>query len=72
MDKLILFTLSTCPTCDKARTVLSERGAEFEERVLDDRADWQDEVISLSGQYTVPVQLHPDGRIEVGIDGESG
>lgn len=72
MPDLILYTLSTCPTCEKARAVLTERGVAFEERVLDDREDWQVEVIGLTSQYTVPVLLYPDGRAEVGIDGEQG
>jgi glutaredoxin len=72
MSKLLLYTLSTCPTCEQAKHVLRERGVAFEERVLDDREDWQDEVFSRSGQYSVPVQIHPDGRVEVGIDGEVG
>ncbi len=72
MSHVILYTLSTCPTCDKARQVLTERGVPFEERVLDDRADWQEEVVRLSNQYSVPVLVHPDGRVEVGIDGEVG
>lgn len=72
MDKVLLYTLSTCPTCDQARLALSDRGVAFEERVLDDREDWQDEVVRQSGQYTVPVLVYPDGRVEVGLDGESG
>lgn len=67
-----LYTLSTCPVCDKAREVLTERGLAFEERLLDDREDWQDEVIGLTNQYTVPVLVYPDGQFEIGIDGELG
>jgi hypothetical protein len=29
-------------------------------------------VIAMSGQNTVPVLVHPDGRIEVGFEGEQG
>lgn len=72
MSKVILYTLSTCPVCIKAKRVLGERGVAFEERVLDDRIDWQDDVYNATGQYTVPVQIHPEGRWEVGIDGEVG
>jgi len=72
MLQTILYTLSTCPTCEKARRVLADRGVAFEERVLDDRTDWQAAVESLTGQYTVPVLIHPSGQVEVGIDGERG
>lgn len=72
MSKLILYTLSTCPVCDQTRAILTERGLAFEERVLDDREDWQNEVIALTSQYTVPVLQHPDGRVEVGFEGQLG
>lgn len=72
MSKLILYTLSTCEVSDRARATLTERGTAFEERLLDHREDWQDEVIALTGQYTVPVLQHPDGRVEVGFEGEVG
>ncbi len=72
MGKVIVYTLSTCPTCQKAKRVLTDRGVAFEERVLDDRTDWQNEVETLTGQYTVPVLVHPSGQVEVGIDGERG
>jgi glutaredoxin len=72
MSKLVLYTLTSCSTCDKAKTVLTERGVAYEERILDDREDWQDEVIRISAQYSVPVQVHPDGRVEVGFEGEVG
>jgi hypothetical protein len=39
---------------------------------VDDRPDWTDEVIAISGQNTVPVFVHPNGQIEVGFDGEHG
>jgi hypothetical protein len=29
-------------------------------------------VIELSGQHTVPVFVHPDNRVEVGFEGETG
>lgn len=72
MSKLVLYTLSTCPVCIYAKKVLAEQGVSFEERVIDDRADWQSEVIRLTGQSTAPVQVHPDGRVEIGINGEVG
>ena len=72
MSKLILYTLSTCPVCDQARERLAARGTAFEERVLDDHEGWQNEVIALTNQYTVPVLRHPDGTVEIGFEGEVG
>ncbi len=51
---------------------MNERGIDFEERAVDDQPKWAEQVVKLSGQRTVPVLVHPDGRIEVGFDGEYG
>jgi glutaredoxin len=72
MAKLIMYSLATCPTCEWARTVLRERGVDFEERIVDDNPEWWDDVFRLSGQDTVPIFVHPDGQVEVGFEGERG
>lgn len=72
MSKLVLYTLQDCPVCQKAKQVLTGRGVAYEERVVDDRPDWQAEVVRLTRQTTVPVQVHTDGRVEIGIEGEVG
>ncbi|HLO04229.1 MAG TPA: glutaredoxin family protein [Symbiobacteriaceae bacterium] len=72
MQSIILYTLSTCPTCQKAREGLKAEGIQFEERVIDDSVQFQSEVEQLSNQFTVPVLVHPDGRVEVGYKGEYG
>ena len=71
-EKVIMYTLATCPTCVKARKVLAKRGIDFEDRIVDDRPDWAMEVVRLSNQSSVPVIVWQDGRVEVGIDGELG
>ena len=70
--KVIMYTLATCPVCVKARTLLKQRGVDFEDRIVDDRPDWAMEVIKLSNQSTAPVIVWADGRVEIGIDGERG
>jgi glutaredoxin 3 len=70
--KVIMYTLATCPVCLMARETLTQRGIAFEDRVVDDRPDWAMDVIRLTNQGTVPIILWGDGRVEVGIDGESG
>jgi glutaredoxin 3 len=70
--EVVMYTLATCPTCVQARQVLKQRGIDFEDRVVDDRIDWQMDVVRLSNQSTVPVIVWADGRVEVGIDGECG
>jgi len=54
------------------RRVLISRGVTFEEIAVDDDAKLQRHVIEISGQNTVPVFVHPDGRVEVGFEGETG
>ena len=39
---------------------------------MDDREDWQDDVLARTHQATVPVFLHPDGHWEIGFRGERG
>ena len=71
-EKVIMYSLATCPVCVKARRVLKQRGVDFEDRIVDDRPDWAMEVVRLSDQSTAPIILWPAGRVEVGIDGELG
>jgi glutaredoxin len=54
------------------RRVLTGRGIDFEEIAVDDDEALQRRVIEMSGQNTVPIFVHPDGRIEVGFEGETG
>ena len=69
---VVMYTLATCPVCVHARAVLKKRGIDFEDRIVDDRIDWQMDVVRLSNQTTAPVIVWSDGRVEVGIDGERG
>lgn len=71
-DKVIMYTLATCPTCVKARRLFKQRAIEFEDRVVDDRPDWAMDVVRRTNQSTVPVIVWTDGRVEIGIDGERG
>jgi len=67
---MIVYTLRNCPTCDKARTALNERGVEFEERRVDENADWWDEALNYA--FTVPVlsgttaTCRSGGRVSMG------
>lgn len=40
--------------------------------MVDDNDELAEKVMAISGQATVPIILWPDGRIEIGIDGELG
>ncbi len=69
MADLIMYTLRTCPTCERAREDLTADGVDFEERMIDDNAKWFDEASQLG--LTVPILVRGDA-VEVGWKGESG
>jgi glutaredoxin len=69
VERAILYTLRGCPTCEKAKRGLSQRGVEFEERLVDDNPVWWKEAVALAA--TVPI-LVADDRVEVGWQGEAG
>lgn len=70
-EKLIMYSLATCPTCVAAREELRAQGTDFEERVVEGNPVWRTEVFRLSGQRTVPVFVLGD-EIVVGFHGETG
>lgn len=70
MGKVIIYTLGNCPTSDRARAALAERGVEVEERRVDDNEQWWEEALNYS--YTVPVILWDNGDVEIGWQGEHG
>ena len=70
MERPVVYTLRNCPTCDKAREGLRLQEIEFEERRVDENSGWWDEALKYG--ITVPIILWPDGRIEVGWEGEHG
>ena len=70
MSSVIMYTLRNCPTCDKARAGLLERGIEYEERRVDDSEEWWEEALKYA--FTVPVIVWGDGDVEIGWEGEHG
>ncbi len=67
---VLIYTLRNCPTCDKAKNALQERGIEYEERQVDDNADWWEEALKYA--FTVPVIIWGNGDVEIGWEGEHG
>lgn len=70
MSSAIVYTLGNCPTCDKARAALTERGVEFEERRVDESEEWWEEALKYG--FTVPVIIWGEGDVEIGWEGEHG
>ncbi|HLA19728.1 MAG TPA: glutaredoxin domain-containing protein [Dehalococcoidia bacterium] len=70
MSTVIMYTLRNCPTCDKARAALTERGVEFEERRVDESEQWWEEALKYA--FTVPVIIWGETDVEIGWEGEHG
>jgi len=70
MSSVIMYTLGNCPTCDRARAGLAERGVEFEERRVDEKEEWWEEALKYA--FTVPVIIWDEGDVEIGWEGEHG
>lgn len=66
----IVYTLSTCDTCEDLRSEWTRQGIAFEERTVDESQAWLDEALRYGD--TVPIIVHPDGRVEIGFAGEVG
>lgn len=71
MAALVMYSMADCPTCDRARREMGEQGIPYEERLVDQSAEWQQEVLRISLQRTVPVFVK-DGKVVVGFHGERG
>ena len=71
MTKLIMYALATCPTCARARREMDDEGVEYEERLLDGNASYQQDVLRLTLQRTVPVFVK-GSTVVVGFHGEQG
>lgn len=70
MSNVIMYTLRNCPTCDKARDALVQRGVEFEERRVDENEEWWEEALKYA--FSVPVIVWGEGDVEIGWEGEHG
>ena len=69
-DIPIVYTLSTCPTCSTLRRAWKLRGVTFEERVVDEDQALLDEALEYGNE--VPIVVYPDGKVEIGFEGEHG
>ncbi len=71
MTSLVMYSLKDCPTCERARSEMRERGVAFEERLVDRNAAYQQDVLRMTLQRTVPVFVKGD-KVVVGYYGERG
>ncbi len=55
MNKVTIYTTTTCPYCYSAKSLLAKKGAKFDEiDVGYDRNERQRMMIKANGRYTVP------------------
>jgi glutaredoxin 3 len=67
--KVVVYTMDYCPYCERAKSLLGQRGVPFTEiRVAEDNdAEW-DRLEKLTGLKTMPQILHGDRVIGGYID----
>jgi glutaredoxin-related protein len=66
----IVYTLTSCPTCDDLRTDWRTKRIQYEERRVDTSQQWLNEALRYAD--TVPIVVRPDGAVELGFEGEMG
>ena len=68
MDKkVIVYSTSTCPYCNKLKSFLKENNIPFENIDVGENREAAKEMVQKSGQMGVPV-IDIDGEIIVGFD----
>lgn len=54
MAKVVMYTTSWCPYCERARALLARKGVSFEEIDIDAAPSRREEMMTRSGRRTVP------------------
>lgn len=67
MSKVIVYSTSTCPWCERAKEFLKANNVEFEERNAQENPEYANELQEKSGGVGVPV-LDIDGTIIIGFN----
>ncbi|KGD84792.1 glutaredoxin 3 [Pantoea sp. PNA 14-12] len=67
MANVEIYTKPTCPYCHRAKALLNEKGAAFQEIPIDGDMAKREEMIKRSGRTTVP-QIFIDGQHIGGCD----
>jgi glutaredoxin 3 len=53
-SSIVMYTTNWCPYCERARRMLSSRGAPFEEIDVESAPEKRAEMLARSGRRTVP------------------
>lgn len=67
MPVIEIYSKLTCGFCRRAKTLLEEKGLDFEEYLIDKERGMRERMIELSGRRTVP-QVFIGGRHVGGYD----
>jgi glutaredoxin 3 len=67
VNKVLIYSTSTCPWCVKVKEFLKENNIEFTEKNVGENVKAAEEMIKKSGQQGVPV-TEINGKIVVGFD----
>jgi glutaredoxin-like YruB-family protein len=67
MAKVIVYSTSWCPWCDRVKTFLKEKKIPFKDINVENNPEAAQEMANKSGQMGVPV-IDIDGKIIVGFN----
>ncbi len=68
--KPIVYTVTSCPACQRLKSDWRSQGIDFEERPVDTSQKSLDEAVKHGDM--VPVIVYPDGKVQVGYKGMIG
>ena len=63
-----VYTITSCPWCDKVKKYLKSKGVEFEARNIEDSEEYYKECLKISGDEMVPVTAIDDKNFVLGFD----
>ena len=69
-DIPVVYTLTVCPACDSLRASWKRQDIKYQEIRVDQSQDDLDAALDYAD--TVPIIIYPDGRVEVGFEGQTG
>jgi len=54
MAKIVIYSKTYCPYCDRAKNLLKSKGVSFEEHMIDDKPEVMKQLMEKTGMRTVP------------------
>ena len=63
-----VYSITTCPWCEKTKKYLASKGVEFEVRNIEENEDYAKECLQLSGDTMVPVTTIDGKNFVLGFD----